>query len=144
MKDKKGVLRVKNGFALFVLVVLLAFVLLPVAGLAAEEAAENGFNPDDLIVGGVALAPIISILISILKSWVKIDKRYIPLINVILGTVAVLVVGVVTKEMTFVTALVMTLGVVLGSQVFHETFGHAAKILQELFGKKSGNELPDD
>ncbi len=134
----------KNGFALFVLVVLLAFVLLPVAGLAAEEAAENGFNPDDLIVGGVALAPIISILISILKSWVKIDKRYIPLINVILGTVAVLVVGVVTKEMTFVTALVMTLGVVLGSQVFHETFGHAAKILQELFGKKSGNELPDD
>ena len=132
----------KRGFALFALVLVL-LVMAPMVALAAEVATD-GFNPDTLIVGGVALAPLISIVISIFKSWVKVDKKYIPLINVALGTVAVLVVGVVNQGMTWVAALIMTLGVVLGSQVFHETFGHAAKIIGETFGKKPGSELPGD
>ena len=133
----------KRKSALLVLVIVLIVALVPMVAMAAEAVAGDGFNPDSLIVGGVALAPLISIIISIFKSWVKIDKKYLPLINVALGTVAVLVVGVVNNGMTWATALIMTLGVVLGSQVFHETFGHASKILQDLFGKKSGNESSD-
>ncbi len=133
----------KRKSALLVLVIVLIVALVPMVAMAAEAVAGDSFNPDSLIVGGVALAPLISIIISIFKSWVKIDKKYLPLINVALGTVAVLVVGVVNNGMTWATALIMTLGVVLGSQVFHETFGHASKILQDLFGKKSGNESSD-
>lgn len=127
----------KRTYALFALVLVLIVVLVPALAFAEEAVVEDGFNPDNLIVGGVALAPLISILISILKGWVGLNKKYIPLINVALGAVAVLVVGVVNNGMTWATALIMTLGVVLGSQVFHETFGHAAKIITETFGKKS-------
>jgi O-antigen ligase len=117
------------------LAVVLTLVLsLAVVAYAAEADTGDAFDPEALVVGGVALAPLISVLISILKGWVGIDKKYIPLVNVLLGTVAVLVVGVVNNGMSFASALIMTLGIVLGSQVFHETFGHAAKILQELFG----------
>ncbi len=133
----------KKTYALLALLLVSIVLLLPVVAFAAE-AVVDGFDPDSLIIGGVALAPLISIVISIAKSWVKIDGKYIPLINVALGTVAVLVVGVVNNGMTWATALIMTLGVVLGSQVFHETFGHAARIITETFGKKSGNELPED
>lgn len=126
----------KRKSALLVLVIVLIVALVPMVVMAAEAVAGDSFNPDSLIVGGVALAPLISIIISIFKSWVKIDKKYLPLINVALGTVAVLVVGVVNNGMTWAAALIMTLGVVLGSQVFHETFGHAAKIITETFGKK--------
>lgn len=99
------------------------------------------FNPDNSIIGGVALAPLISIIISIVKGWTNLDRKYIPLINVILGTVAVLVVGVINEGMPLLNAVIMTLGVVLGSQVFHETFGHAAKELQKIFaGKKEVEE----
>ena len=124
----------KRRFALFMLVLVLIVVLMPVVAYAAEAVAGDTFDPENLVIGGVALAPLISILISIFKSWVKIDTKYIPLINVLLGTVAVLVVGVVNNGMSFVSALIMTLGVVLGSQVFHETFGHAANIIKDLFG----------
>lgn len=126
----------KRSYALFALVLVLIVLLVPAWALAEEAVAEDGFNPDNLIVGGVALAPLISILISILKGWVGLNKKYIPLINVALGAVAVLVVGVVNNGMTWATALIMTLGVVLGSAVFHDTFGHAAKELKDLFGKK--------
>lgn len=132
----------KRGFALFTLVLVLLLAVVPVVVFAAETAGVE-FNPDNLIIGGVALAPLISIIISIVKGWTNLDRKYIPLINVILGTVAVLVVGVINEGMPLLNAVIMTLGVVLGSQVFHETFGHAAKILQELFGKKSGNESSD-
>ncbi len=129
----------KKTYALLALLLVSIVLLLPVVAFAAE-AVVDGFDPDSLIIGGVALAPLISIVISIAKSWVKIDGKYIPLINVALGTVAVLVVGVANQGMTWVAALVMTVGVVLGSQVFHETFGHAAKIIGETFGKKSLEE----
>ena len=134
----------KRRFALFMLVLVLLVVFMPVIAYAAESVVTDGFNPDSLIVGGVALAPLISIIISILKGWTGLKPKYIPLINVALGGVAVLVVGVVNNGMTWATALIMTLGVVLGSQVFHETFGHAAKILGDIFGKKSGNEPPEN
>ena len=117
----------KRKSALLVLVIVLIVALVPMVAMAAEAVAGDSFNPDSLIVGGVALAPLISIIISIFKSWVKIDKKYLPLINVALGTVAVLVVGVVNNGMTWAAALIMTLGVVLGSQVFHETFGFGKK-----------------
>lgn len=129
----------KKNIALVMLMLVLVVLLIPVVAFAAESVGVE-FNPDTLIVGGVALAPLISIIISILKSWTGLKPKYIPLINVLLGTVAVLAVGVVNQSMSFTTALVMTLGVVLGSQVFHETFGHAALELKELFGKKSGTE----
>lgn len=134
----------KRALALFALMLVLIVSMVPMVAFAAEAVTGDTFDPETLIVGGVALAPLISILISIFKSWVKIDKKYLPLINVALGTVAILVVGVVNQGMSFTTALIMTLGVVLGSQVFHETFGHAAKIIGETFGKKSGSELPSD
>lgn len=133
----------KRTFALFALVLMLLIAMMPVVAYAAEAVTGDTFDPESLVIGGVALAPLISIIISIFKSWVKIDKKYIPLINVGLGTVAVLVVGVVNQGLTWPAALIMTLGVVLGSQVFHETFGHAAKIIGEVFGKKPGNELPE-
>ena len=124
----------KRKSALFALVLVLVGLFIPMVGFAAETVAGDTFDPDNLIVSGVALAPFISLLISILKGWVKIGSKYIPLINVALGTVAVLIVSVVNSGMSFTSALIMTLGVVLGSQVFHETFGHAANILKELFG----------
>jgi hypothetical protein len=123
----------KRGFALFTLVLVLLMTMVPVVAFAAET-ADVEFDLDNLVINGVALAPLISVIISIIKGWTKLDRKYIPLINVGLGTVAVLAVGVVNQGMSFVSALIMTLGIVLGSQVFHETFGHAAKILQELFG----------
>lgn len=125
----------KKTYVLLV-VVLLLVMLVPAFARAEGTVSDDGFNLDNLIVGGVALAPLISIVISILKGWVGLNKKYIPLFNVCLGGVAVLVVGVVNQGMTWPTALIMTLGVVLGSQVFHETFGHAAKELKELFGGK--------
>lgn len=129
----------KRQFALFILVLVLLLAVVPVVVFAAETAGVE-FSPDNLIIGGVALAPLISIIISIVKGWTNLDRKYIPLINVALGGVAVLVVGVVNNGMTWATALIMTLGIVLGSQVFHETFGHAAKIIAETFGKKSLEE----
>ena len=130
----------KRGFALFTLVLVLLMTMVPVVAFAAEAVVGDGFDPDQLIIGGVALAPLISIIISIVKGWTNLDRKYIPLINVILGTVAVLVVGVINEGMPLLNAVIMTLGVVLGSQVFHETFGHAAKILGDIFGKKSLEE----
>lgn len=124
----------KRTLALLAVVVTLIVVLVPAVALAAEAMGADTFDPEQLVVGGVALAPLISVLISILKGWVGIDKRYIPLVNVLLGTVAVFVVGVVNQGMPFVSALIMTLGVVLGSHAFHETFGHAANIMKDLFG----------
>lgn len=130
----------RKNYALFALVLVLIVLFVPFMAFAAEEVADDGFNPDDLIIGGVALAPLISIVISMLKGWVGLSKKYIPVINVGLGAIAVLVVGVVNGGMTWATALIMTLGVVLGSQVFHETFGHTANILKDLFGKKQLEE----
>lgn len=124
----------KKSFALFALALVLIMAFGPFLAFAAEADTGDAFDPEALVVGGVALAPLISVLISILKGWVGIDKKYIPLVNVLLGTVAVLVVGVVNQGMSFVSALIMTLGVVLGSAVFHDTFGHAANIIKDLFG----------
>lgn len=126
------------------LAVVLTLVLsLAVVAYAAEAETGDAFDPEALVVGGVALAPLISVLISILKGWVNLDSKYIPLINVILGAVAVLVVGVVNEGMSLASAIIMTLGVVLGSQVFHETFGHAGKILQEIFKGKQQDQAGD-
>lgn len=126
------------------LAVVLTLVLsLAVVAYAAEAETGDAFDPEALVVGGVALAPLISVLISILKGWVGIDKKYIPLVNVLLGTVAVLVVGVINEGMPLLNAVIMTLGVVLGSQVFHETFGHAGKILQEIFKGKQQEQTGD-
>ena len=126
----------KKSFALFALVLVLIMAFGPFLAFAAEAETGDAFDPEALVVGGVALAPLISVLISILKGWVNLDSKYIPLINVILGAVAVLVVGVVNEGMSLASAIIMTLGVVLGSQVFHETFGHAGVVLKELLGKK--------
>ena len=121
----------KRTFALLAIVLVLALWIVPVA-FAAEVG--DSFDPEALVINGVALVPLISVIISIIKGWTKVDSKYIPLINVILGSVAVLVVGVVNQNMTIRSALIMTLGVVLGSQAFHETFGHAANIIKDLFG----------
>lgn len=126
----------KRSYALFALVVVLVICLVPAIALAAETVAEDVFDPDSLVLGGVALAPLISVLISVLKGWVKIESKYLPLINVVLGGLAVLVVAVVNNGMSIASAIIMTLGVVLGSHAFHESFGHAGKVIQELFGKK--------
>ena len=129
----------KRTFVLLAVVLTLVLSLAVVA-YAAEAETGDAFDPEALVVGGVALAPLISVLISILKGWVNLDSKYIPLINVILGAVAVLVVGVVNEGMSLASAIIMTLGVVLGSQVFHETFGHAGVVLKELLGKKPEQE----
>ena len=121
----------KRTFALLAIVAVLALWIVPVA-FAAEVG--DSFDPEALVINGVALVPLISVIISIIKGWTKVNSKYIPLINVILGSVAVLVVGVVNQNMTILSALIMTLGVVLGSQAFHETFGHAANIIKDLFG----------
>ena len=121
----------KRTFALLAILLVLALWIVPVA-FAAEVG--DSFDPEALVINGVALVPLISVIISIIKGWTKVDSKYIPLINVILGSVAVLVVGVVNQNMTILSALIMTLGVVLGSQAFHETFGHAANIIKDLFG----------
>ena len=121
----------KRTFALLAIVLVLALWTVPVA-FAAEVG--DSFDPEALVINGVALVPLISVIISIIKGWTKVNSKYIPLINVILGSVAVLVVGVVNQNITILSALVMTLGVVLGSQAFHETFGHAANIIKDLFG----------
>lgn len=134
---------IKRTFALFAFVVLLVVLMSPVVAFAATFESSDTFSPEALVINGVALAPLISVIISIIKGWTKVDSKYIPLINVILGSVAVLVVGVVNQNMTIVSALIMTLGVVLGSQVFHETFGHAGNILKDLFGKKPEVEQED-
>lgn len=133
----------KRTLALLAVVVTLIVVLVPAVALAAEAMGADTFDPEALVINGVALAPLISVIISIIKGWTKVDSKYIPLINVILGSVAVLVVGVVNQNMTIVSALIMTLGVVLGSQVFHETFGHAGKILQEIFKGKQQDQAGD-
>jgi len=122
---------VKRTFALLAIVLVLALWIVPVA-FAAEVG--DSFDLEALVINGVALVPLISVIISIIKGWTKVNSKYIPLINVILGSVAVLVVGVVNQNMTILSALTMTLGVVLGSQAFHETFGHAANIIKDLFG----------
>ena len=121
----------KRTFALLAIVLVLALWIVPVA-FAAEVG--DSFDLEALVINGVALVPLISVIISIIKGWTKVNSKYIPLINVILGSVAVLVVGVVNQNMTILSALTMTLGVVLGSQAFHETFGHAANIIKDLFG----------
>lgn len=130
----------KKSFALNLLVLVLTITLFPALAFAAEVVAGVEFNPEDLIISGVALAPLISIIISILKGWAKIKPKYIPLINVALGTIAVLAVATLRDGMTWVSAVIMTLGVVFGSQVFHETFGHALKAIGDIFEKKLPSE----
>ncbi len=92
----------KKSFALFALALVLIMAFGSFLAFAAEAETGDAFDPEALVVGGVALAPLISVLISILKGWVGIDKKYIPLVNVLLGTVAVLVVGVNSRiELAF-------------------------------------------
>ena len=93
------------------------------------------FELDMLVMSGVALGPIISIIISILKASAKVDGKYIPLINILLGAVAVGAVGLVNQGLEPVQAIIMTLSVVFGSQIFHETFGHALKEVGKLLGE---------
>lgn len=130
----------KRSWAILALVFVLIISLVPAIAFATEAVAGDSFDPNTLVVAGVSLPMVISVLISILKGWVKIDSKYIPLINVGMGTVAVLAVGIVNDGLSPLNAIIMTLGVVLGSAMFHDTFGHAAKILSEVLGKKPQTE----
>ena len=90
-------------------------------------------NIDDFMVAGIALAPLVSILISMMKEVWKIKSESIPVINLLLGVICVIVYGVFTQDLSLFQSLVMTLGVVFGSQLFHETFGHAGNLIKEHF-----------
>lgn len=134
----------KRLMCILVLTLMLSALWSIVVEAAETAPVENELDLNALAVHGVALAPIVSIIISILKGWVGIDKRYIPLINVILGAIAVLVYGIVTEGLTPLSAVAMTIGVVFGSSVFHDTFGHAANALSEAFGKKQDPLPPEE
>lgn len=89
-----------------------------------------------MIVHGVALAPLVSMIISILKQWVKLEKQWIPLLNVLLGAAAVLAYSIVEGGIGFDEAVITTMTIVFGSSLFHETFGHAGKALREAFPRE--------
>ncbi len=91
---------------------------------------------EEMILYGVSLVPVVSVLVSIAKGWFGLESRFAPLLNVILGSIAVFVYTMVEGDSVFVEALYTTVGIIFGSQVFHETFGHAANVLRDLLGKK--------
>jgi len=122
---------------IFILALSLSLLFLSQTAFAANSAV---FDPQDLIIKGIALVPLISLIISIAKKWLRLKSQYVPLVNVGLGGLAVLLVALIEQGMNLTSAAVMTLGIVLGSQAFHETFGHALNILLELVQKKFSRE----
>lgn len=92
----------------------------------------NGI-PEDIIIHGVAMAPLVSVIISVLKQWTRMNSKYIPLANVLLGAIAVAAYGLVEQGLSIPATIGMVVGVVFGSQVFHETFGHAGKAIKDSF-----------
>ena len=90
---------------------------------------------DGILVGGVALAPLISMIISVLKQWAKLPKKWIPLLNVVLGAVAVFMYALIEGDVTVAQGITTTMMVVFGSSLFHDTFGNAGKALKDAVGK---------
>lgn len=91
---------------------------------------------EGILVAGVALGPLVSIIISILKNWVKMDKKVIALLNVFLGIIAITIYSVYVGGLPIASAAISSFGVAFSSKLFHDTFGHALEALLDLLGKE--------
>jgi len=47
------------------------------------------FIAEGIVVAGISLGVVVSLIISILKNWFKLEGKVINLINVVLGIIAV-------------------------------------------------------
>ena len=93
------------------------------------------FIAEGIVVAGISLGVVVSLIISILKNWLKLEGKVINLINVILGIIAVAIYAIVEGSMTLPTAIIFALGVAFSSTLFHENFGHAMEVILEFLGK---------
>lgn len=98
------------------------------------------FIAEGIIVAGISLGVVVSLIISILKSWFKLEGKVINLINVILGIIAVAIYAIVEGSMTLPNAIIFAIGVAFSSTLFHENFGHAVEVILEFLGKSRKEE----
>lgn len=98
------------------------------------------FIAEGIVVAGISLGVVVSLIISILKNWLKLEGKVINLLNVVLGIVAVAIYAVVEGSMTLPTAIISALGVAFSSTLFHENFGHALEVILEFLGKPQKEE----
>jgi hypothetical protein len=102
------------------------------------------FIAEGIVVAGISLGVVVSLIISILKNWFKLEGKVINLLNVVLGIVAVTIYAVIEGSMTLPNAIIFAIGVAFSSTLFHENFGHAMEVILEFLGKsqegkESGN-----
>ena len=93
------------------------------------------FIAEGIVVAGISLGVVVSLIISILKSWFKLEGKVINLINVVLGIIAVAIYAVIEGSMTLPNAIIFAVGVAFSSTLFHENFGHAMEVILEFLGK---------
>ena len=93
------------------------------------------FIAEGIVVAGISLGVVVSLIISILKNWFKLEGKVINLINVILGIIAVAIYAIVEGSMTLPNAIIFAIGVAFSSTLFHENFGHAVEVILEFLGK---------
>ena len=98
------------------------------------------FIAEGIVVAGISLGVVVSLIISILKNWLKLEGKVINLLNVVLGIVAVAIYAVVEGSMTLPNAIISAIGVAFSSTLFHENFGHAMEVILEFLGKSQGEE----
>ena len=104
----------------------------------------NGFIEEGIVVGGLALIPVISVLVSVVKTYWKLDKFQIALVNVIFGVVAVAIYGLVEQQLSLVEATLGAFSIAFGSKLFHDTFGHAGDAILNILGKSSTSSTDNE
>ncbi|HHV45067.1 MAG TPA: hypothetical protein GXX57_10450 [Firmicutes bacterium] len=85
---------------------------------------------ENVVIMGVAWGPLVSVVISILKGWLKVESKYIQPINWVLGFLGLVLYNILGGE-TWYMAILAGLTAVMSSTGFHETFGHMAKYTVE-------------
>jgi hypothetical protein len=98
------------------------------------------FIAEGIVVAGISLGVVVSLIISILKKWLKLEGKVINLLNVVLGIIAVAIYAVVEGSMTLPNAIISAIGVAFSSTLFHENFGHAMEVILEFLGKSQEEE----
>ena len=83
---------------------------------------------------------VVSLIISILKSWFKLKGKVINLINVILGIIAVAIYAIVEGSMTLPTGIIFALGVAFSSTPFHENLWSCCGGYLRILGEKPQKE----
>jgi hypothetical protein len=92
---------------------------------------------EGIVVAGVAAGPMISVIISILKNWANLPKKWIQPVNWLLAFAAIAGYNIIEAGEPWYMALVAALVAVVTSSGFHEVIGHNSEAIRDAIVKKS-------